>query len=389
MKKRLISLVLVLVMLLTLLPLASALSPPDAANRLHSLGLFQGVGQNADGTPNFALYRAPTRAEAITMFVRLIGASDAAHSGTRQTPFTDVPDWARPYVGYAYANALTNGIGPTTFGSEYAAEATQYLTFILRALGYTSGTDFQWDSAWELTDYKGITDGRFHAETTEFLRGDVAVVSFDALSATFSGSEQTLYAALIEAGMFTADQWAAAQSPQTPPPPPSNVRTFTGSGDDVLSLTPFPGEYVFVIRGNAAARHFAVWAQGARRTLLVNTTAVYEGTTRTTGQDTHTLEVTAVGDWTIEQRPLSDMRAIAQGQTVTGSGPSVLRITSHGATAFISGNSEGRHFAVWARGDRSSLLVNTTSEYSGRVALRGTYTILEITAVGNWSITFE
>jgi len=215
--------VLVLVLLLTLLPTAGALTAPDAASRLHSLGLFQGVGQNSDGTPDFALNQVPTRAQAITMFVRLIGASDAAHVGTWQTPFTDVPEWARPYVGYAYANGLTNGIGPTTFGSNHAIPVSQYLTFILRALGYTSGTDFQWDRAWELTDSLGITNGRFHAATTQFLRGDVAVVSFDALSATFSGSDQTLYAALIEAGVFTATQWADAQSPQPPtsPTPPT------------------------------------------------------------------------------------------------------------------------------------------------------------------------
>ncbi|MCL2569560.1 MAG: S-layer homology domain-containing protein [Oscillospiraceae bacterium] len=221
MKKRLISLVLILALLLAFLPAAGAVTSTDAASRLHSLGLFQGVGQNADGTPDFALGQVPTRAQAITMFVRLIGASEAAYSGTWQTPFTDVPEWARPYVGYAYTNGLTNGIGPTTFGSQQAATASQYLTFILRALGYTSGTDFQWDRAWELTDTLGITNGRFHAATTQFLRGDVAVVSFDALSATFSDSDQTLYASLIGAGMFTAAQWEAAQSPggQTPAPP--------------------------------------------------------------------------------------------------------------------------------------------------------------------------
>ena len=231
MKKRFVSLVLVLALLLAFLPTAVALSPAEAANRLHSLGLFQGVGQNADGTPNFALDRAPTRAEAITMFVRLIGASEAANAGTWQTPFTDVPNWALPYVGYAYTEGLTNGIGPTTFGSNQSATATQYLTFILRALGYISGEDFQWNRAWELTDSKSITDGRFNAGTTQFLRGDVAVVSFDALSATFKGSNQTLYAYLIAAGVFTVTQWAAAQSPQTPPPPaPSLVGTWNWMG---------------------------------------------------------------------------------------------------------------------------------------------------------------
>ena len=58
------------------------------------------------------------------------------------TPFTDVADWAKPYVGYAYANGLTAGVSQTRFGSESSVTAAQFLTFVLRALGYESGKDF-------------------------------------------------------------------------------------------------------------------------------------------------------------------------------------------------------------------------------------------------------
>lgn len=60
--------------------------------------------------------------------------------------------------------------------------ASQYLTLVLRALGYTSGTDFQWDKAWELSDRIGLTDGRYNATTTNFTRGDVAIISNQSLS---------------------------------------------------------------------------------------------------------------------------------------------------------------------------------------------------------------
>jgi len=176
----------------------------DAANKLHTLGLFQGIGSNPDGSPNFDLVRAPTRAEAITMFVRLLGKDSVAINGTWSTPFTDVDNWARPYVGYAYANGLTQGTSATTFGRSDAT-VSQYLTFILRALSYTSGTDFQWDRAWELSDRLGITAGEYNASAPAFIRGHVAIVSFSALSARDKDTGKALYEQLIEDGAITRE----------------------------------------------------------------------------------------------------------------------------------------------------------------------------------------
>lgn len=52
-----------------------------------------------------------TRSEAVTMLVRLLGRENEALSGKWETPFTDVPAWAEPYVGLAYENGLTTGTG--------------------------------------------------------------------------------------------------------------------------------------------------------------------------------------------------------------------------------------------------------------------------------------
>jgi uncharacterized protein YkwD len=157
----------------------AATPAPDAANELHALGLFKGVGDNADGTPNFDLNRAMTRAEAITMLVRLLGKEEAAKSSPR-TPFTDVPAWAASYVGYAYMSGLTNGTSATTFGSDAYVTAAQYITFVLRVLGYEDGKDFTWNQSWIKSDALGITDGRYGASSS-FTRGDAASISFDAL----------------------------------------------------------------------------------------------------------------------------------------------------------------------------------------------------------------
>ena len=178
--KKLLSIFLVLALLAAFVPAALAADAEEtaAADVLYTLGLFKGTGTDAEGKPIYDLDRAPNRAEAVTMLVRLLGKESEAQAGTWEIPFTDVADWARPYVGYAYANGLTNGTGRTTFSGKDPVTATQYLTFVLRALGYSSaeGGDFRWDAAWELTDRLDITKGEYGPDTP-FDRGDVVKIS--------------------------------------------------------------------------------------------------------------------------------------------------------------------------------------------------------------------
>lgn len=150
----------------------------NAANALYKQGLFLGNGTTATGAPNFELDRKPTRHEAITMLVRLLGKEEEAKKGTWNTPFTDVDEWAKPYVGYAYTNKLTTGTSETTFSGNDTVTATEYLTLVLRVLGYDDKKgDFSWDKAWELSDKIGLTKGQYNADTNNFTRGDVAIVS--------------------------------------------------------------------------------------------------------------------------------------------------------------------------------------------------------------------
>lgn len=163
-----------------------------AAQELYNLGLFSGTGTDSNGNPIFELERAPNRHEAVTMLVRLLGKEDEAKSKTWSTPFTDVAEWATPYVGYAYTNGLTNGISANAYGGNQNISATQYLTFVLRTLGYQSGTDFDWARAWEISDKIGLTHGEYNGRG-QFTRGDVAIISLNALSTKLKGQDVTLY----------------------------------------------------------------------------------------------------------------------------------------------------------------------------------------------------
>ncbi len=193
--KKAISVVLMLLFILCMAPSAFAAGSEatEAADALNALGLFDGTGKDENGKPIYDLDRAPTRAEAITMLVRLLGKDEEATAGTWITPFSDVADWAKPYVGYAYTNKLTTGTGTTTFSGDDTVTATQYLTLVLRALGYKdSEGDFWWDKAWELSDKIGITAGEYGTDSHEFLRANVALISNDALSGKIKDTDGTL-----------------------------------------------------------------------------------------------------------------------------------------------------------------------------------------------------
>ena len=142
--KRILSLLLAAVLCLGLMPTAFAASDEaeTAADTLYSLGLFSGTGVDAKGKPVYDLDRAPTRSEAVTILVGLLGKKEEALSGSWELPFTDVADWAKPFVGYAYANGLTSGVSADTFGGNDLISASQYLTFVLKVLGYEAGKDF-------------------------------------------------------------------------------------------------------------------------------------------------------------------------------------------------------------------------------------------------------
>ena len=178
----------------------------DLAVDLRGLGLFQG---GSDG--DFALDRAPTKTEAVVMLVRLLGKEDEAESANYACPFTDVAAWAKPYVAYAKSAGLVNGVSATRLGTGNASAAT-YLTFVLRALGYTDGeeADFTWDDPFSLAQNAGILPETVHI--VSFQRADVVSVSYAALGANLKGTAGTLGQKLLSEGAFTQEQYQSCYS---------------------------------------------------------------------------------------------------------------------------------------------------------------------------------
>jgi len=180
------------------------------AMQLKELGLFQGVTENEDGTPSFELSREPTRLEALIMLVYAIGKGSEAKEYPKTHPFTDVPAWADGYVSYAYHNGLTKGSSDTLFDAESAASAEIYLTYMLRALGYSDGEykEFTWDAPWALAAWCGILPTQ--VIKTDFLRADVVDITCAALYATIKGTQTTLHERLVSEGAFTKKEFQTA-----------------------------------------------------------------------------------------------------------------------------------------------------------------------------------
>lgn len=222
MKKSIITLILVIALLISSTSVYAADITKSSADALHSLGLFNGSGVNADGTPQYNLENNLSRAEMVTMMVKLLGKEEEARNGDWKHPFTDVPDWASPYIGYAWANGLVGGSSPTTFSSNDQASETQYLTLILRSLGYEdSKGDFSWDKARVLSDKIGVTSP--DNKSTSFTRGSLAEISLSALATPMKNSSEKFADKLIKQNVFKAETFNKA------------LNTFKKEKDEFLS----------------------------------------------------------------------------------------------------------------------------------------------------------
>lgn len=211
--KKLFAIVLAAIMLIAAVVPAAAytVEQENTADALNELGLFQGMGPAV----GYALDQNLTRAQGITLLVRMIGKEAEALEGTYRTPFVDVPTWAAGYVGYAYTNAITNGMGPDKFGSDVQLNDYMFLTLVLRALGYTDAGEnaqFTWNDPYDLAKKVGLID--IAAADGSFTRGDAVKVFWNAMSAEIVGKDMTLAESLIEQNIFTAEQFASAEKTQ-------------------------------------------------------------------------------------------------------------------------------------------------------------------------------
>ena len=196
--KKILTLIITVILVFSLGVCALAYEPVEAqkkADSLNTLGLFNGTENG------YELDKPLTRLEALIMLIRLSGEEmDALYPEEELThPFTDSPDWedGSLYMAYGYHKGLTNGISATEFAPNAKATLQMYVTYVLRALGYTdSSAGTIWDNWIYLGEHAGILPES--VDRNNFLRGDAVIISRAALDANVRHTDKTLKEVLVE-----------------------------------------------------------------------------------------------------------------------------------------------------------------------------------------------
>lgn len=208
--KRLLSLVIIMSLLISMIPIQSfsvAGYDVSEAKQLSLLGLFKGSDLG------FELDRAATRVESAAILVRLLGAEQDALSSIQSHPFTDVPNWASPYVGKLVQLKLTTGKTAELYGAKEYVTAKEFAVFLMRSLGYLDGVDFTWQSVFEralaLGIFTNLDIARYQSGDT-MLRGDIVHLLSRTLTMPKKGTTFSILDTLVlqkRVDVTAAAQW--------------------------------------------------------------------------------------------------------------------------------------------------------------------------------------
>jgi peroxiredoxin len=169
------------------------------ANVLKRLEIFVGSDRG------FELEKELTREESIVLMLKLMGKMKEAENENLVSTFIDVPKghWANKYIAYAHKINLTSGIGNGQFGLLAPVKTNQFITFVLRIMGYSDQMgEFDWKNplskAHELGLIEGSDQDLYQSFINEnFVRNHVVKVLYYALK-TKNKFDRALLNILVE-----------------------------------------------------------------------------------------------------------------------------------------------------------------------------------------------
>ncbi len=188
--KRALSLAMASVMLLGMMVVGTGASYADVTSKHNqeAIEVMQAVGvMSGDDKGNFNPDQKVTRGEMAVVMANLLKLNVKDFIGAK-TPFTDVPEWAVPYVAACYADGITAGISATEYGFNYEVTTAQAALMMMKALGYFQlSKDF--GSDWQVATVKqgskiDLFDGITAGASTAMTRNEVAQIALNTLKAT-------------------------------------------------------------------------------------------------------------------------------------------------------------------------------------------------------------
>lgn len=160
---------------------------------------------------SYGLENTASRLEGIIILIRMMGKeADAQAMKDLPCQFVDVPDWAKGYVNYAFAENISKGVSATRFGVSDKMTVYQYNALLLRVLGYDDAIgDFKWtDSVEKALELSILPDDfalKYTLSDAIFTKGALMETAFCYLQANRKDQEQTLVDQLIENGVISED----------------------------------------------------------------------------------------------------------------------------------------------------------------------------------------
>ena len=146
-----------------------------AADYLREAGIMVG-----DTNGDMMLDQGLTRAQMAALLTRIVANPDHIEAESvyysNQCKFTDVPDWAKVYVGYCAANHLVAGYGNGLYGPSDPVTPAAACTVMLRCLG---DVDMEW--TYSTACQTAVELGLSSAEAltgAEITRGNMAVLIY-------------------------------------------------------------------------------------------------------------------------------------------------------------------------------------------------------------------
>ena len=152
----------------------------EAITMLSDLGVIQGKD---DG--KYHPEDTITRAEACAMIARLMTGDPKVSQYVGAQSFTDVAkgSWKDSAIGYCYINGIIVGVGNNKFEPDRAITDAEFVTMVVRAMGYETA-DMKQNYPYSYMSNAqaiGLLDGTNMVASTDALRGEDAQVIYNAL----------------------------------------------------------------------------------------------------------------------------------------------------------------------------------------------------------------
>lgn len=187
------------------LPISESAGPSiaQASDLAAQLGVLRGDGQ---GVTETYLAKSTTRIQAAILYLRLLGKEQEALAYTGTDTFADSASAGKaiaPVLAYLknHPEHGWNGTGGNKFEPTALVTSQQLYKVMLEALGYKSGTDFEYNDTLAFAAARGLQRA---ADAAPFKNADLAVALIETLQATVKAGGKTLAIQLTEQNVIPA-----------------------------------------------------------------------------------------------------------------------------------------------------------------------------------------